>query len=232
MVVGGGGRRDGSTDASSPCRSSSARPSGLLASSSSLIEAALTSFPTSTNRSPRNHTPTSSQSLQTWVTNVRPHNRYMQARKVRADRRAPALPALARSSAHPVCRSVTLSLSPGAKRSVRESNRQKACVLLPSLLLRPLSYLCDLTSGLLPLPSSCSSNRSGTDRVPTNHDQMEHEKLPKNAMRILMSAQTREDYRKRKREEAEGGGGGKKSGAVVANSESTGQRQKKVRVAS
>jgi hypothetical protein len=61
---------------------------------------------------------------------------------------------------------------------------------------------------------------------------MEHEKLPKNAMRILMSAQTREDYRKRKREEAEGGGGGKKSGAVVANSESTGQRQKKVRVAS
>lgn len=127
---------------------------------------------------------------------------------------------------------LSLSLSPGAKRSVRESNRQKACVLLPSLLLRPLSYLCNLTSGLLPLPSSCSSNRSGTDRVPTNHDQMEHEKLPKNAMRILMSAQTREDYRKRKREEAEGGGGGKKSGAVVANSESTGQRQKKVRVAS
>jgi hypothetical protein len=45
--------------------------------------------------------------------------------------------------------------------------------------------------------------------------------MPKNAMRILLSAQTREDYRKRKREEqegttssAEGAGKGKKGKKV------------------
>ncbi|KAL7411713.1 hypothetical protein BDY24DRAFT_395793 [Mrakia frigida] len=61
--------------------------------------------------------------------------------------------------------------------------------------------------------------KDGIDRAPSgngNENPADFEKLPKNAMRVLMSAQVREDYRKRKREEQEGttssgaGAGGKK----------------------
>jgi len=56
---------------------------------------------------------------------------------------------------------------------------------------------------------------SGIDRAPSgngNENPADFEKLPKNAMRVLMSAQVREDYRKRKREEQEGTSSGGKDG--------------------
>lgn len=69
---------------------------------------------------------------------------------------------------------------------------------------------------------------SGTDRAPNQHEEdRDLAKMPKNAMRVLLSAQTREDYRKRKREEAEGGasvGNKKGKGKVSLVASLTGRR--------